>query len=91
MPKWTSRIWREVTKIEVRRVQEITIDDIERVGIRDGEEDGFGLGPTAVFDSGTQQFWERFSEFWDRHNKHPEHQWDANPVAWVVTIKEVKA
>jgi len=88
MPKRASRIRRLLTSVEVRQVQSITIDDIERVGIRDGEEDGFGAGPTAVCDSGDQQFRERFAAFWDtRLAKTPRQKWEANPWAWFLRIK----
>lgn len=81
MPRWASRITQEVTDVRVERVQDITIDDMEREGIRDGENG---------FDSGDMQFWERFRELWDSTNAKSGHGWDANDWVWAVSFKRVE-
>ena len=70
----------DVLDVRVEQVQDISIDDIEREGIRDGE-DGF--------DSGHQQFWERFRELWNRTNA-TEYCWDVNPWVYPVAFKVVE-
>ena len=72
MPRWVCRTRLLVKRVWVEPLNSISIDDIEREGIRDGE-DGF--------DSGVMQFWERFRDVWDSiyGDKYP---WESNPWVW---------
>jgi hypothetical protein len=92
MPYWASRPKLrnlEVTDIAVRPVQSIgPAEAVEAGCLRQPDECPMCRGGVC---SRHQPPLGSFRALWNRHNKRPEHQWEANPVAWAATIKEVKS
>ena len=74
MPRWASRITLEVTAVRVERLQEITVQDIEREGaITQATEINEAL-PIWV-------------QLWDGINAERGFGWAVNPFVWVVSFK----
>ena len=75
MPKEAARIYLRVTNVRVERLQDITLEDIEREGI---------------WPSGTFFPREDFAERYDRSlskKKREMYSWNKNPLVWVVTFE----
>ena len=76
MPKWATRLWLEVVKVRVERLQEITVEGIITEGLQSHfrEHD-------AVIDLRTQ-----FARLWNSiyGKKYP---WESNPWVWVYDFK----
>lgn len=88
MPKNAARLWLEVVKVGVERIQDITTDDILKEGIKKTDVDGYYLAPLA----GVPDFpWGRadlaFAALWTGINGTGDRGWVANPWVWVVTYK----
>jgi hypothetical protein len=76
MPRWASRITLEVTAVRVERLQEITVQDIEREGaITQATEINEAL-PIWV-------------QLWDGINAERGFGWAVNPFVWVVEFKRI--
>lgn len=77
MPKWAVRIWLEIQKVRIERLQDITQPDIYAEGIpmnlciyKDEEEHRY-----------------LFKELWDSINAKCGYRWDINPWVWVIEFK----
>lgn len=77
MPKWVSRTNLEIVAVRVERLQEISLGDISREGIR--------INPNG---SWTENHYTQFECLWDSiYSKKPQYQWQANPWVWCITFK----
>lgn len=77
MPKEAARIWLKVTDVRVKRLQDITIDDIR----------GEGLSSVAVHAGDMEIALEEWKRLWKSTIKKPDidrYGWDANPYVFVV-------
>lgn len=100
MPRWASRISREVTGVRVERLQDITVNDIQAEGLKvllddldgeDGHVDGDWLSDLLGSD-----VWRGMSlppllawrRLWESING--EASWNANPWVWVVEFKHTE-
>lgn len=83
MPKKYARIWLEITDIRVERVQDITIDDLEKEGLKVEPKDS----------EGPWDFYSRiekiFKNLWDSIYGDSNYC-DANPWIWVVEFKRIE-
>ena len=94
MPRWASRITREITAIRAERLQEITEGDIRKEGITD-----LGLVPvnTAMLATGTNNLNDlrialgraEYASLWDSLNgkRYP---WKMNPWVWPIEFGMIK-
>jgi len=96
MPKWAARIWLEITKVRVEKLQEITEEDAKAEGcpsimIRDINY--------QLIDGVIPTFW--FEEKWDSLNTKRKvdlttnlytiypYSWRANPWVWVIEFRKL--
>lgn len=79
MPKMAARIWLEVTDIKVKRVQDITWQEIYAEGIR-AEESGLPFDPTNI---------ELWQQLWTKING--EESWNADDWTWQISFKLLSA
>lgn len=97
MSKWARRLWLEIVKVRVERLQDITEADAKAEGFAaegDPEEmdvespDGIdrGAGP-GYFSPRTHIA--GFMRSWDSHNAAP-FDWTSNPWVWVVEFRRLK-
>ncbi len=77
MPRWASRIDREITEVRVERVKDTTEEDAKAEGIR-------GV-PTAL----GVLYKPAFSRLWDSINTKRGYSWESNPWVWVLTFKQM--
>lgn len=82
MPKKACRLFLEITDIKVERLQDINVDDAIKEGIDINYEDIKRKCNISIID--------KFQEYWDKINKKPEYQWNANPWVWVIEFKKIK-
>lgn len=93
MPRWASRILREVTGVRVERLQDISERDVEAEGWNVSDP-GHGNGG-AVWsypgrtDKTFQSAREAFAFGWGSINGHD--SWDANPWVWVIEFRLVES
>lgn len=83
MPRWASRIWRDVVGVRAERVQDISRDDLRADGLVDarGPLAEYGQAPTLQ----TQ-----FGAVWDaRYGKR--FPWSSNPWVWVGDVRRTEA
>lgn len=95
LPKWAARIWRELTKVRVERLQDISENDAKAEGVTPGKvlESGGNpfkqniarLGPLK---QGTYRG--AFIALWNELNAKRGHGWDTNPWAWALTFKRAE-
>lgn len=94
MPKWASRIKRQVVGLRVEQVQDITRADAMAEGIGDPNYDhelygsclgGIGGGCGACENCDPISY---FHLLWDSINKARGHGWRKNDWVWVVSFKE---
>lgn len=76
MPRWASRLTREITAVRVERVQDITEEDAWAEGFND--DDGYS----------SARMW--FMNIWDSINAKRGYGWDANPWVWVISFKRIR-
>ena len=79
MPKLAARIWLEITRVQVEKVQDITEADAKA----EGAEPVCGLDQKPDYRGG-------FYFLWDSINAKRGFGWDVNPWVWVVEFKVVK-
>lgn len=88
MPRWASRIDRELTGVRVERVQEISEQDAIAEGIfqhRDGKfQQAEGVGPY------TENPLLAFRWLWDALNANRGFSWQDNPWVWVNEFKRLE-
>lgn len=101
MPKQAARIFLQVTDVRVEWLQEITVQDAIKEGIR-----AFGCDPCLEINGRCipqdgedsfcgieQQVEEKFIELWDStipKKKMVQYGWDANPWVWVIEFKRIE-
>lgn len=91
MPKEAARIWLEVTKVRVGRLQEITGYEAiaEGIDVTDVPEHTPLYTPLYRFNEAKR----RFIRLWDSTIKNqdlPLYGWDSNPWVWVYEFKRVE-
>ncbi len=94
MPKWAARIWLEITKIRVERVQDISEGDAKAEGIY-GHHVNTGVGGHMHHDTVYAAFPEKgggfsaakeaFECLWD--SIHGKGAWDRNDWVWAIEFK----
>lgn len=98
MPKSAARIWLRVTDVRVERLQEITVPDMIKEGVR-----AFGCEPCLELNGRCKpqtkedgfcgvedQAEDMFSDLWDSTIKKSDltsYGWDANPWVWVIEFE----
>lgn len=85
MPRWASRILLEITEVRVERLQEITVEDAIREGVRQILNEEAKRGGISA-----PQLLAAFATLWDSINakKYP---WSRNPWVWVLGLRRVNA
>lgn len=78
MPRWCSRITREVTSVRRERVQDISEGDAKAEGIRPDQP---LIGPV--------RYRAGFKDLWNSLNAKRGHGWDANDYVWVYEFRRV--
>lgn len=91
MPKEAARIWLEVTKVRVERLQEITGYEAiaEGIDVTDVPEHTPLYTPLYRFNEAKR----RFIRLWDSTIKNqdlPLYGWDSNPWVWVISFKRLE-
>ena len=85
MPRWASRITREITEIRAERVQEITEKDAKAEGV-------VALYKTAPYTFGAGYIWtphgyrDGFSKLWDSLNAKRGYGWERNIWVWPISF-----
>lgn len=93
MPKWVARLWLEVTKVRVERVQDITEDDAKAEGIEFADT---ALDGRLYRDYSCQKLSftsspiESYLSLWNFINAKRGFGWDKNPYDFVYDFKVVK-
>ena len=87
MPRWASRIQREVINVRVQRIQDISDEDCMAEGV------GQFLNASAVGVPMTKPRGETlcrvaFRDLWDSLHCPSEDDWEGNPWVWAYTLKE---
>ena len=95
MPRWASRIEREIVSVRAERVQDISEADAIKEGIDwaapTGVQDEDREDPRVVGyprDGGSFAR-DNFMRLWDSINAKRGHKWDANEWVWAVEIKQI--
>ncbi len=81
MPKWASRIRREIVKVGAGQLQDITPEQALAEGVE--------FMPTYLTPQEPMDLVRAFAYYWN--SLHPECPWSMNPWVWVVRFKEVQA
>jgi hypothetical protein len=88
MPKWAARIWLEITRVKVERLQEISEEDTINEGCQLIAKtiQHFELKPKPHFTEIERPFIHRdhFIGLWDSLNAKRGYGWDTNPWVWVI-------
>ena len=98
MPKKAARIWLKMTDVRVERLQDISVPDMIKEGVR-----AFGCEPCLElnerckpqtsedgFCGAEDQAEDMFSDLWDSTTKKfdlAKYGWDANPWVWVIEFE----
>jgi hypothetical protein len=85
MPKWAARIWLEITKVRVEKLQEITEEDAKAEGCPSIMTRDINY---QLIDGVIPTFW--FEEKWNDLNTKRGYGWDSNCWVWVLEFKKVK-
>lgn len=82
MPKWTARLWLEITKVKVERVQEISPQDARAEGVEPC------TNCVRLGRLGNCQCHVQYKKLWDSINgkRHP---WASNPWVWALTFRRL--
>jgi len=78
MPRWASRITLEITGVRAERLQDITIDNIIREGVRVN-----AINPEADIKY-RGALYDNFRSLWDSLNAKRGYPWESNPWVWVI-------
>ena len=85
MPKWAARTWLEITRIRVKKVQDISPADSVREGVMGCTVDDIAK---AGFPSGSAAIpIHAFRLLWDSINAKRGFSWETNPFVWVIEFK----
>jgi hypothetical protein len=93
MRRWMSRITLEITEVRVERLNQISVYDALKEGIKSATKDGrltkYGLDSIEWY-HWRQSPIDTFAYLWDQINgkKAP---WDSNPWVWAITFKRIEA
>ena len=82
MPRWASRIDLEITDIRVKRIQDITIEDVFKEGIEDVWTRHGTISPSIL-----KEIEYEFSKLWDSINAKRGYGWEVNPFVWCISFK----
>ncbi|GAI20366.1 unnamed protein product, partial [marine sediment metagenome] len=81
MPRWASRIWRQITEIRAERLQDITEGDARSEGIDASNAiEWYGEDDPNYPDEFNAQI--SFKYLWDSLNAKAGHGWDKNEWVW---------
>ena len=83
MPKEAARIWLKVTDVRVERLQEITVQEIQREGLL---PDGY----ISQYATLTEDLFSKFKTLWNSTIKKTDsdrYGWNANPWVWVIEFE----
>ena len=86
MYKWAARIWLEITRVSVERVQDIKRGDVLAEGVGQIHIDKYLRHNFHPDDAHGLAF----RELWDSINAKRGYGWDFNPWVWVVELRKVK-
>ena len=78
MFKWMARIWLEITKVRVERVQDISEDDAKAEGVP-------GIATHKPY---PKQYRDSFEVLWDSINLK-RGSWESNPWVWVIEFEKI--
>ncbi|MGG2044062.1 hypothetical protein [Burkholderia gladioli] len=81
MPRWASRITREITSVRVERLQDISEADAIAEGI-ERTSDGFSVDGGRHFHADRARY--SFASLWDSLNEERGLGWEANPWVWAI-------
>ena len=79
MPRKAARIFLEVTGVNIERLQDITLRDIEAEGIEDNRSTRNAVDQ-----------YKSWIELWDAINAKKGYGWDTNPFVYKIVFKKVK-
>lgn len=82
MPRWASRVTREITGVRVERLQDITAADCIAEGIpsRGLDRDGPNIASALMYI-------DDYRTLWDSLNAKRGYGWSVNPYVWVIEFK----
>ena len=81
MPKWVTRLWLEVVKVRVEKLQDITLEDVKAEGIH-----GYTFAMGVLSENPPDPRW-AFIDLWDSINNKVGKRWNDNPYCWVYDFK----
>jgi hypothetical protein len=85
MPRWASRILREITAIRVERVQDISEADAKAEGCEPVRTDWEScISPNVTID-----YREGYQRLWDSINAKRGYSWADNPWVWVIEFRRI--
>lgn len=91
--KFLSRINLEITNIRVERLQEITIDDINKEGFPRELLKGISVGMLGMTTHNHNKFvrlhFDWIRELWNKINEKRGYSWKSNPWVWVIEFKKI--
>ena len=92
MPKTACRIFLRVKNVRAERVQDITVDDVTREGVKDVDNEIRNQDQTTHesirnWNLAWAQF--QFQTLWDSLNAKRGYGWDINPWVWVIEFERV--
>ena len=92
MPKLAARIWLEVLDVRVERVQDISMHDAIKEGIRPKHMEFKAVKDCEVLEPApmTVAPIELFAELWDSINAKRGYSWESNCFVWVIEFKRIK-
>lgn len=83
MPKEAARIWLKVTDVRVERLQDITVQEIQKEGL-------LPEGYISQYATLTEDFFSQFKTLWNSTLKKSDldtYGWNANPWVWVIEFE----
>ncbi len=86
MPKWSARIWLEITGVRVERLQSISEADARSEGITDGGCMCCGNPEPCDCATPSPSSRESFAHLWESTGG----DWAANPWVWVIDFKRIE-
>jgi hypothetical protein len=95
MPKFASRITREIVSVRLERLQEISEEDAIAEGVERTGGGRYWLGYDLHHVKGTRKVYgqarDAFRTLWDSINAARGYGWDTNPWVWVLELKKINA
>lgn len=92
MPRVAARIFLRVTNVRAERVQDITVDDVIREGVKDVDNEIRNQDQTTHESIRNWNLaWAKyqFQTLWDSLNAKRGFGWDINPYVWVISFDRI--